>query len=357
MGFFDSIGDALSDVGDFVMDRYDYVLDLFDFGGPEVDVEQHQLLTGPQQQLLNAMMANIGTQIGQPGPYATPQGQQLLGPSPLQTQAFGYAGQLPGQIQSLFSPFLNQSPQDLFDPISAYTSRVFERDIVPQITGRFGNLDAADSSVLQRELSRAGSDLALGMGAQFAPLALQQQGLNLQGSLGAANAYSQIPGLLSGLGGAQRGLGMEQFEQAQAYMNPYLRYLPAVLPYGQPVLENIAIGQPAGLGRELLAGGIQGLSTAVGMGALSDNRAKEHVEAIPTAIDKCRKLKAFTYNYKGGPVDQRRCGLMAQDVERVMPEAVIERDGVKYVDTYAIQSLIVQAIGEIADGNVHSSAG
>jgi hypothetical protein len=38
---------------------------------------------------------------------------------------------------------------------------------------------------------------------------------------------------------------------------------------------------------------------------------------------------------------------MAQDVEKVMPDAVIEIDGVKHVDTYAIQALIVGAINEL----------
>jgi len=39
--------------------------------------------------------------------------------------------------------------------------------------------------------------------------------------------------------------------------------------------------------------------------------------------------------------------MIAQDIERVLPEAVMEINGVKHVKLYAIQSLIVAAINEL----------
>lgn len=89
------------------------------------------------------------------------------------------------------------------------------------------------------------------------------------------------------------------------------------------------------------------LLEAAGMAAMaSDRRVKENILSVKGALDKIRQLNAYTYNYKSVP-GVRRVGLIAQDVESVMPEAVIEIEGVKHVDTYALQSLIVQAMSEL----------
>jgi hypothetical protein len=40
--------------------------------------------------------------------------------------------------------------------------------------------------------------------------------------------------------------------------------------------------------------------------------------------------------------------LLAQEVEKEFPEAVIEKDGIKQIDAYALQSIIITAIGEVA---------
>lgn len=80
--------------------------------------------------------------------------------------------------------------------------------------------------------------------------------------------------------------------------------------------------------------------------AMSDVRCKENLEPVTSALEKIRQLRAFTYNFVGD--DDRRMGLIAQDLEKVAPECVREIQGVKFVDQYALQSLIVAALAELA---------
>jgi len=55
-------------------------------------------------------------------------------------------------------------------------------------------------------------------------------------------------------------------------------------------------------------------------GSVSDERLKENIEVIDNAIDKVNQLKGVTFNYKkDGKVGT---GLIAQDLEKVFPEAV-----------------------------------
>ena len=55
-------------------------------------------------------------------------------------------------------------------------------------------------------------------------------------------------------------------------------------------------------------------------GNTSDIRLKENIEVIPDALDKVKQLKGVTFNYKkDGKVST---GLIAQDLEKVLPEAI-----------------------------------
>ena len=57
-------------------------------------------------------------------------------------------------------------------------------------------------------------------------------------------------------------------------------------------------------------------------GNTSDIKLKENIEVIPNALDKVKQLKGITFNYKkDGKVST---GLIAQDLEKVLPEAVYE---------------------------------
>lgn len=78
----------------------------------------------------------------------------------------------------------------------------------------------------------------------------------------------------------------------------------------------------------------------------SDIRLKSNLEKIDSALDKVSKIVAYTYAKQG--VDGRQAGIIAQDVEKVLPEAVHENDdGYKTVDYSALTALLINAINEL----------
>ena len=87
-------------------------------------------------------------------------------------------------------------------------------------------------------------------------------------------------------------------------------------------------------------------------GSTSDIKLKENIEVIPDALDKVKQLKGITFNYKkDGKVST---GLIAQDLKKVLPEAVYEASAVdddedkhlavRYGNTVG---LLVEAIKEL----------
>ena len=56
-------------------------------------------------------------------------------------------------------------------------------------------------------------------------------------------------------------------------------------------------------------------------GTPSDIKLKEDIEVIDNAFEKVKELKGITYTLKSD--GNRLTGLIAQDLEKVLPEAVI----------------------------------
>lgn len=199
------------------------------------------------------------------------------------------------------------------------------------------------------------------------------------------------------IGGMQRGISGEQlqepyakWQQAQPWANPYLQnFLGPAL--SQPPMDVIAQEQGPGMFSQLLGplgsflgteqgagaaaggigsllGGLGGLfgggggAAAAGLGGLAgpiaggasallpflvmcDVRVKENFARIDNALEKVKQLVGHTYNFINE--DDRTAGVIAQEVETVLPEAVIEKDGVKYVKYEAVIALLVNAVNEM----------
>ena len=81
-------------------------------------------------------------------------------------------------------------------------------------------------------------------------------------------------------------------------------------------------------------------------GLMSDERLKENIKPIENALDKVKQLDGKTYNFicKSEP----DAGVIAQDLEKILPEAVIEQNGIKYVKYEAVIALLVNAVKELA---------
>ena len=81
--------------------------------------------------------------------------------------------------------------------------------------------------------------------------------------------------------------------------------------------------------------------------SLSDKRLKENIKPISNALEKIRQLTGKTYNFTFKKPDNKDAGIMAQDLEKVLPEGVIELNGVKHIKLDAVIGLVVNAINEL----------
>jgi hypothetical protein len=89
--------------------------------------------------------------------------------------------------------------------------------------------------------------------------------------------------------------------------------------------------------------------TAVGdVAAYSDSRLKYNVNKIEKALDKVSKLNGVTF-YKYTDPANRSTGLIAQEVQEVLPEAVrVDEDGFLTVSYGNLVGLLVEAIKELS---------
>lgn len=81
--------------------------------------------------------------------------------------------------------------------------------------------------------------------------------------------------------------------------------------------------------------------------AYSDESLKENIERIQNALEKVRSLEGVTYNRNDYPDRPRHMGLIAQCVEKVIPEVIGEADGKLTVAYGNLIALVVEAIKEI----------
>jgi len=89
-----------------------------------------------------------------------------------------------------------------------------------------------------------------------------------------------------------------------------------------------------------------GQAYSFGWNTISDSTLKEHVSNIQNALNKVLRLQGVTYNLKQSTVaNKRQMGLIAQAVERVVPEVVTTNDnGIKTIAYSNMVGLLVEAI-------------
>lgn len=85
----------------------------------------------------------------------------------------------------------------------------------------------------------------------------------------------------------------------------------------------------------------------------SDERFKKNISIISSPLEKLKQLKGVEYEMKADQFDQfhftkgRQMGLLAQNVEQVVPEAVQEMNGYKGVDYARLVPLLIESIKEL----------
>jgi hypothetical protein len=83
--------------------------------------------------------------------------------------------------------------------------------------------------------------------------------------------------------------------------------------------------------------------------AYSDIRIKANVETIPSALEKIDLIRGVTYTRTDlDDKEQRYAGVIAQEIEAVLPEAVRDLGDIKAVDYNATIALLIEAVKELA---------
>lgn len=83
------------------------------------------------------------------------------------------------------------------------------------------------------------------------------------------------------------------------------------------------------------------------LGQASDRRLKKNVQPIENSLEKILRIEGVTYNWIDPHKPEKQIGVIAQDVEKVFPEAVAENvDGYKSV---AYQNLVAPIINSIKE--------
>jgi hypothetical protein len=101
---------------------------------------------------------------------------------------------------------------------------------------------------------------------------------------------------------------------------------------------------------------VTGSAYASGTWTASDARKKENVHTIPYALHTVSKLRGVSYNWKadagvGQDPTKRHIGLLAQEVQAVVPEAVLYAED---ADSYAVDyggliGLLIEAVKELRE--------
>jgi hypothetical protein len=169
---------------------------------------------------------------------------------------------------------------------------------------------------------------------------LQSEGEGMNRLYNAAALGRGLPGQTLGAYGSSVGAGSAGMQTAMAPGGQYMQGMGQganTIGSGRNMLQS-GLGQILGSQSNLYGQSMQGQQEIYGaligaggrLAAASDRRLKENIELV--GRDERTMLPLYEFEYKGG--DGRRfLGVMADDVEKVFPEAVIEMsNGYKAVD-------------------------
>ena len=76
---------------------------------------------------------------------------------------------------------------------------------------------------------------------------------------------------------------------------------------------------------------------------LSDSREKQGIRIFDT--DRISQVNPYSFHYRGS--EEREIGLLAQELEGILPECVTDHDGVKFVKYDSVVALLVGAVKKL----------
>jgi len=84
--------------------------------------------------------------------------------------------------------------------------------------------------------------------------------------------------------------------------------------------------------------------------AISDSRLKENIVTIDSALDKVSQMRGVYYNKIDDETKTRNVGVIAQEIEKILPEVVYDTaDDIKSVAYGNIVGILIEAIKELSE--------
>jgi hypothetical protein len=142
-----------------------------------------------------------------------------------------------------------------------------------------------------------------------------------------------------------------RINQAQSYTSGIAMYQGVAIGTGSLKVGNWVL--PAGVGNivatnDITAGNdvyATNTSWAQQFWHWSDERLKENITPVTNALEKVQALNGVYYNFKGKT--KKQVGLIAQDVEKVVPEVVgTAPNGMKALDYSDLVAVLIEAVKE-----------
>lgn len=217
----------------------------------------------------------------------------------------------------------------------------------------------------QQEAALANQQAGL-QGAQFRLGAAQQlSGLGqqaLQNRYGAAQA-------MMGLGTAQQQLAQQLMNAQQQEFQRRLNYPLQQLAIRQGAVAAAPINQQSSTTSTSRASPLQiagQVGSVVAPFLPSDERMKKNIQGIKNPLDKVNRLKGIEFEWEDEYKDEvekngqngygKDTSVSAQDVERVMPDAVTRKHGMRQVNMTKMVGLLTEAVKEL-DAKVEKQKG
>lgn len=300
----------------------------------------------------NAALGN--PYAGQIGGYA----QSLLNGGGANAQAGNVQDNL-ATLKSQLMPYANGSMVGNNPALAAQLAQI-QSDVGDSVNSQFAAAGRDFSGANQMAYGR-------GVAAAQAPVIAAQYNQDVTNQMNAANALygagnttaSTLSGMQQnylanqgqGVSAAQSALDAQNYganatlaEEAQRRGIP-VQALSLLAQIGVPIAQLGSQSNATTTGTQQASGADQFSSIAGGIGSLlrflpSDRRLKEDIETVGALFD---GTPIYRYRYKGAGA--YHLGLMAQDVERTAPGAVIEINGYKAVD-YRAATEAARRLGE-----------
>jgi hypothetical protein len=223
-------------------------------------------LTPQQGTLLNQLISLTQDQVGKADPYQF-QGNRVAPLSSLQNMGIGVTGNMANAGMNTIQSLLNPNQGIGLDAI--FQQGMDQFGIASnQIANKYGAMDATSSSGARDAQNRALQQFMTASQAQAIPAQLQANAQNLQSQQLGLGAMPGLQNLLLSAGGVQQGQQQNVInEQIQAALrqNPLLSqaFQTGAGLAGMGTIENVALGQGAGLGYSGTAGLLQGIGSAI----------------------------------------------------------------------------------------------